>query len=86
MTRAVLGVIGGSGVYGLPGLEGVREERISTPWGEPSDVLRIGTIGRTPVVFLPRHGRAHRYSPSEPARARMRPLRIVRKATRNAMA
>jgi 5'-methylthioadenosine phosphorylase len=65
MTKAVLGVIGGSGVYDLPGLEAVREERMATPWGEPSDVLRIGRIGATPVVFLPRHGRGHRLSPSD---------------------
>jgi 5'-methylthioadenosine phosphorylase len=65
MTRAVLGVIGGSGVYHLPGLEGVREERVATPWGEPSDVLRIGRVGGTEVVFLARHGRGHRFSPSD---------------------
>jgi 5'-methylthioadenosine phosphorylase len=65
MAKAVLGVIGGSGVYDLPGLEDVREERVASPWGEPSDALRIGRIGRTPVVFLPRHGRGHRYSPSD---------------------
>ncbi len=65
MTKAVLGVIGGSGVYDLPGLEGVREERVASPWGEPSDALRIGRIGATDVVFLPRHGRGHRYSPSD---------------------
>ena len=47
MTKAVLGIIGGSGVYDLPGLEDVREERVASPWGEPSDVLRIGRIGRT---------------------------------------
>ena len=64
MTKAVLGVIGGSGVYDLPGLEDVREERIDSPWGAPSDALRIGRIGETPVVFLPRHGRGHRLSPS----------------------
>jgi 5'-methylthioadenosine phosphorylase len=65
MTRAVLGVIGGSGVYDLPGLEDVREERIASPWGEPSDAVRIGRIGSTPVVFLPRHGRGHGLSPSD---------------------
>ena len=65
MARAVLGVIGGSGVYDLPGLEEVREERITSPWGEPSDAVRIGRIGQTPVVFLPRHGRGHRLSPSD---------------------
>jgi 5'-methylthioadenosine phosphorylase len=65
MTRAVLGVIGGSGVYDLPGIEDVREQRVPSPWGEPSDALRIGRIGHTSVVFLPRHGRGHRYSPSD---------------------
>ena len=65
MTKAVLGVIGGSGVYDLPGLEDVREERIASPWGEPSDAFRFGRIGTTQVVFLPRHGRGHRYSPSD---------------------
>jgi 5'-methylthioadenosine phosphorylase len=65
MTRAVLGVIGGSGVYDLPGLEDLREERIASPWGEPSDPLRFGRIGRTEIVFLPRHGRGHRLSPSD---------------------
>ncbi|MDO9425760.1 MAG: S-methyl-5'-thioadenosine phosphorylase, partial [Methylobacterium sp.] len=64
MTAAVLGVMGGSGVYDLPGLEDVREEAISSPWGEPSDSLRIGRIGATKVVFLARHGRGHRLSPS----------------------
>ncbi|MBV9076635.1 MAG: S-methyl-5'-thioadenosine phosphorylase [Methylobacteriaceae bacterium] len=65
MAGAVLGVIGGSGVYDLPGLENVREERIASPWGEPSDALRIGEIGTTRVVFLPRHGRGHRLSPTD---------------------
>jgi len=64
MAKAVLGVMGGSGVYDLPGLEDIREERIESPWGEPSDALRIGRIGDTPVVFLARHGRGHRFSPS----------------------
>ena len=64
MARAVLGVIGGSGLYELPGLEDVREERIESPWGEPSDSLRIGRVGSTEVVFLARHGRGHRLSPS----------------------
>jgi 5'-methylthioadenosine phosphorylase len=65
MTKAVLGVIGGSGVYDLPGLEDVREERVASPWGEPSDALRLGRVGRTEVVFLARHGRGHRYAPSD---------------------
>jgi 5'-methylthioadenosine phosphorylase len=65
MARAVLGIIGGSGIYDLPGLAQVREERPGTPWGEPSDVLRVGRVGATEVVFLPRHGRGHRIPPSE---------------------
>lgn len=65
MTKAVLGVIGGSGVYDLPGLEDVREERVASPWGEPSDALRFGRIGGTEIVFLARHGRGHRLSPSD---------------------
>jgi 5'-methylthioadenosine phosphorylase len=64
MTEAILGVIGGSGLYELPGLEDLREERIESPWGEPSDALRLGRIGGTNVVFLARHGRGHRLSPS----------------------
>ena len=64
MTQAVLGVIGGSGVYDLPGMEAIEEKRIDSPWGEPSDALRIGRIGETKVVFLARHGRGHRLSPS----------------------
>lgn len=64
MARATLGVIGGSGVYDLPGLEDVREEHVASPWGKPSDALRIGRIGSTTVVFLARHGRGHRLSPS----------------------
>ncbi len=64
MARTVLGVIGGSGIYDLPGLEDVRDEAVQSPWGEPSDVLRFGRIGQTPIVFLPRHGKGHRLSPS----------------------
>ncbi len=65
MAKAVLGVIGGSGIYDLPGLEHVREERIASPWGEPSAPLRIGEVAGLPVVFLSRHDRGHRLSPSD---------------------
>jgi len=65
MTRAVLGIIGGSGIYDLPGITDVRDERVNTPWGEPSDELRVGRVGPTQVVFLPRHGRGHRIPPSD---------------------
>src|SRR6476469_3334612 len=65
MAKAVLGIIGGSGIYDLPGLENVREERIASPWGEPSGPLRIGEIAGLPVVFLSRHDKGHRLSPSD---------------------
>jgi 5'-methylthioadenosine phosphorylase len=65
MTTSVLGIIGGSGIYDLPGLENVREERVQSPWGEPSGALRIGTMAGLPVVFLPRHDKGHRLSPSD---------------------
>jgi 5'-methylthioadenosine phosphorylase len=65
MTKAVLGVIGGSGIYELPGLEKVRQRTIRSPWGEPSAPPRIGEIAGTPVVFLSRHGDGHRLSPSD---------------------
>ena len=65
MTKSVLGIIGGSGIYDLPGLANVREERIVSPWGEPSNPLRIGDIAGVPVVFLSRHEQGHRLSPSD---------------------
>jgi len=65
MTKAVLGIIGGSGIYDLPGLENVREEAITSPWGEPSATLRRGEMAGLPIVFLPRHGPGHALSPSD---------------------
>jgi 5'-methylthioadenosine phosphorylase len=65
MTKAVLGIIGGSGIYDLPGLEKVREKAIKSPWGEPSAKVRIGEIAGLPVVFLPRHSKGHSLSPSD---------------------
>jgi len=65
MAKAVLGIIGGSGIYDLPGLANVREQQIATPWGVPSGALRMGDIDGLPVVFLPRHDRGHRLSPSD---------------------
>jgi 5'-methylthioadenosine phosphorylase len=65
MTRAVLGIIGGSGIYDLPGLEGAHEEVIKSPWGEPSAPVRRGAIAGLPIVFLPRHDKGHRLSPSD---------------------
>jgi 5'-methylthioadenosine phosphorylase len=63
MVKAVLGVIGGSGVYDLP-LDNAEWRHVTSPWGEASDQLRFGEINGLPVVFLPRHGRGHRLSPS----------------------
>jgi len=60
-----LGVIGGSGLYQMPGLEKPREVRVRTPFGDPSDSLVTGSIGGVGVAFLPRHGRGHRILPSE---------------------
>ena len=65
MTKAVLGIIGGSGIYDLPGLENAREEAIRSPWGEPSAPVRHGSIAGLPIVFLPRHDKGHRLSPSD---------------------
>src|ERR1051325_9914803 len=65
MTKAVLGIIGGSGIYDLPGLEKVRSKSIKSPWGEPSAPLRVGEIAGLPVVFLSRHDQGHRLSPSD---------------------
>jgi 5'-methylthioadenosine phosphorylase len=63
--KSVLGIIGGSGIYDLPGLENAREEAIKSPWGEPSAPVRHGTIAGLPIVFLPRHDKGHRLSPSD---------------------
>ena len=65
MTKAVLGIIGGSGIYDLPGLEKVRSKKIKSPWGEPSARLRVGEIAGLPIVFLSRHDKGHRLSPSD---------------------
>src|SRR5580658_7606850 len=64
MTGWVLGVIGGSGVYDIEGLEGGRWTRIDSPFGEPSDDVLIGAIGAVKLVFLPRHGRGHVLPPT----------------------
>ena len=63
--KPVLGVLGGSGVYDVDGLEDARWERVPSAFGEPSDALLRGTLGGQPIVFLPRHGRGHRLPPSE---------------------
>jgi 5'-methylthioadenosine phosphorylase len=65
MTKAVLGIIGGSGIYDLPGFENARTETVSSPWGKPSAALLRGEIAGLPVVFLSRHDKGHRISPSD---------------------
>ena len=75
-TRAVLGVIGGSGLYPLPGLVGVRRETLSTPFGDPSDAVLVGRLGDEEIAFLPRHGAGHRLTPTEvPYRANLHALK-----------
>lgn len=65
MQQAEIGIIGGSGLYTMPGLTGTREERISTPFGDPSDAFVLGELEGRKVAFLARHGREHRLLPSE---------------------
>ena len=65
MKKAEIGIIGGSGLYSMPGLEKVCEERVSTPFGEPSDALVLGEIEGRSVAFLARHGRGHKLLPRE---------------------
>ncbi len=78
LENAKLGVLGGSGLYSIDNLENVREMKIKTPYGEPSDNLRIGNLGGMEVVFLARHGRHHTYTPTEvPYRANIWALRSL---------
>ena len=63
MTKTILGIVGGSGIYDIP-VDGARWRRVASPWGDASDEVREGEIGGLPVVFLPRHGRGHVFSPS----------------------
>ena len=65
IEKATIGVIGGSGVYQMDGLADVKEVKIKTPFGDPSDALILGTLGNQRVAFLPRHGRGHRIKPHE---------------------
>ena len=65
MDKVGIGVIGGSGLYEMDGLEVLEERQIETPWGEPSDAFIIGRLEGREVAFLPRHGRGHRLLPSE---------------------
>jgi 5'-methylthioadenosine phosphorylase len=65
LQQAEIGIIGGSGLYAMPGLTNVHEERVSTPFGDPSDAFILGDLEGRKVAFLARHGRGHRILPSE---------------------
>ena len=65
LQKAEIGIIGGSGLYSMPGLTDIREERISTPFGDPSDSFILGKLEGRSVAFLARHGRGHKLLPSE---------------------
>jgi len=65
MSGWTIGIIGGSGLYAVDGIEDGRWQTVETPWGEPSDAIYRGRVGHVGVAFLPRHGRGHRISPSE---------------------
>ncbi len=78
MTKWTLGIIGGSGLYDIDGLEDRREETAETPWGAPSDSLMRGRIGDVELVFLPRHARGHRLTPTDvPYRANIAALKMA---------
>src|SRR5512142_1237974 len=65
MSGQVVGVIGGSGLYEMEGMEQVEEVTVDTPFGAPSDAYVTGVLGGVKMVFLPRHGKGHRLLPSE---------------------
>lgn len=63
--QTMIGVIGGSGLYDIDGLEGASWVKVATPWGKPSDEILVGRLHGTPMAFLPRHGRGHVHAPSD---------------------
>lgn len=65
MSEWFIGVLGGSGLYAIDGLEEAQWVRVETPWGAPSDEIRVGRIGGVRFAFLPRHGRGHRIAPTD---------------------
>lgn len=78
MPQATIGVIGGSGLYRMESMTDVEEVAVSTPFGEPSDVITVGKVEGISMAFLPRHGRGHRISPTEiPARANIWALKSL---------
>ena len=78
MAKARIGVIGGSGLYEMPGLNGLEEVKVTTPFGDPSDVLLVGELEGVSVAFLPRHGKGHRLNPTEvPSKANIYALKSL---------
>lgn len=78
MAEARVAVVGGSGLYAMEGLRDLREVRVKTPFGDPSDAILVGDLEGVAVAFLPRHGRGHVLSPSElPARANVYALKSL---------
>ena len=65
MSQAEIGIIGGSGLYSMPGLTDIQETSLKTPFGDPSDVYVLGKLEGSKVAFLARHGRGHRILPTE---------------------
>ncbi len=78
MTAAKIGIIGGSGLYQMPELTEIDEIEIQTPFGDPSDKFILGTLESERVAFLPRHGRGHRFTPTEvPFRANIYGMKLL---------
>jgi 5'-methylthioadenosine phosphorylase len=78
VVEAKIGVIGGSGLYQIEGLSDLKETKVETPFGDPSDLIMTGTLQGVPIAFLPRHGKGHRISPSElPVRANIFALKSL---------
>jgi 5'-methylthioadenosine phosphorylase len=78
MTTAQIGIIGGSGLYQMPELKDIEEVRIETPFGNPSDAFIVGTLEGVRVAFLPRHGRGHRFTPTNlPFRANIYAMKLL---------
>ncbi|MGA8848554.1 MAG: S-methyl-5'-thioadenosine phosphorylase [Dehalococcoidia bacterium] len=78
MPEARIGIIGGSGLYKMEGMAGVEKIKVSTPFGQPSDAIILGSLEGVRVAFLPRHGEGHRISPSElPAKANIYALKSL---------
>jgi 5'-methylthioadenosine phosphorylase len=78
MPEAKIGIIGGSGLYGMEGMNEVEEVKINTPFGEPSDAIILGNLEGVRTAFLPRHGERHRISPSElPVKANIYALKSL---------